>query len=306
MWTGHLPAVLASTAISMSTAIMKTNKIRFNEAGLNYLDTQTPGPPLVLLHGVLRRHQDFVPILPELAFRYHCIAVDHRGHGGSSHVTGQYRVIDYTADVAELIGYLFSVQPVILYGHSLGAMVAAEVAAQCPEHVRALILEDPPFQTMGRRFDATPLAGYFRGLKDAVDAFTDQQDLARKLGEIEITDPASGKFWKLADVRDEVSIRFAAACLTEIDSSVLDPIVAGKWLDGYDEQQIFSEIRCPTLALQADPAAGGMLVDEDVQRMRESIPDFQHVRFPSADHLLHWSRREAVMECVTGFLESLQ
>ena len=285
---------------------MQIKNVSLSKTQISYLDSQTGGAPLVLLHGVLRRHQDFVPILPELTFRYRCIAMDFRGHGESSHVAGQYRVVDYTADTVELIGQLFPHEQVIVYGHSLGGMVAAEVAAKCPDKVRAVILEDPPFQTMGGRIEETPLAGYFRGVKHAVDSFREQRDLARKLGEIKISDPANGKSWKLSDVRDEVSIRFAAACLTRIDKSVLDPIVAGQWLDGYDEQQIFSAIRCPTLALQADLAAGGMLTDEDVARMRDAIHDFQHVRFESAGHLLHWSRRESLMGSVTGFLESLQ
>jgi pimeloyl-ACP methyl ester carboxylesterase len=285
---------------------MNMNEVALSKTRIGYLDTQTLGPPLVLLHGVLRCHQDFVPLLPELAFRHRCLAVDQRGHGQSTQVTGEYRVSDYTQDAAEFIQQTFPDQQVILFGHSLGAMVAAEVAAQWPEHISAIILEDPPFQTMGKRIETTPLASYFRGVREAIASFTTTQDLARKLAEINITDPVSGNSWKLADVRDEPTLRFAAACLGKVDPTVLDPICAGKWLDGYDELQTFASIACPVLALQADPAAGGMLVDEDLQQMRDTISDFQHVRFPSAGHLLHWSHREALMQSVNAFLESLQ
>ena len=80
------------------------------------------------------------PLLHRLARRHHVYAVDLRGHGQSSHAQGAYTLQDYTRDVSALVVEQIGVSAVI-YGHSLGALIGINMAAQKPEWVRALILE---------------------------------------------------------------------------------------------------------------------------------------------------------------------
>lgn len=115
---------------------------------LNWASGPVHGPPLLMFHGVLRRWQGFVPLAGALATRWHVHALDHRGHGKSDRVAGQYQVIDYIRDMAAVVSQQFR-KPVVLYGHSLGAMVAMGVAAAIPDRVKAIVLEDPPLDTMG-------------------------------------------------------------------------------------------------------------------------------------------------------------
>ena len=146
--------------------------------------------PLLLIHGVLRRWQDFMPVVPALAFRHPCLAIDQRGHGSSRHLCNEgestYRTVDYVDDVSALMPNEFA-GGAILYGHSLGAMVAAAVAGRCPELVRGVILEDPPFHTMGDRIETTPLAGYFRSIRQAVVQHHSTADLMTRLTAVEIS-----------------------------------------------------------------------------------------------------------------------
>src|SRR5687767_1435425 len=113
---------------------------------LNLAVGQASGPPLVLFHGVTRRWQDYATLLPVLAMRWHVHAPDFRGHGLSDRRTNGYLVIDYMQDALTLLATL--AQPAVLFGHSLGAMVAVAAAAAKPEQVKAVILEDPPFDTL--------------------------------------------------------------------------------------------------------------------------------------------------------------
>ena len=86
-------------------------------------------------------------VLPALAFRHPCFAIDQRGHGSSRQVCKEastYRAVDYVEDATALMPNEFP-GGAILYGHSLGAMVAAGTAARCPDLVKGIILEDPPF-----------------------------------------------------------------------------------------------------------------------------------------------------------------
>src|SRR5437762_336652 len=57
---------------------------------LNVASGPDSGPPAVLLHGVARRWQDFLPILPALTLRWHVHAIDFRGHGRSGRAAGAY------------------------------------------------------------------------------------------------------------------------------------------------------------------------------------------------------------------------
>lgn len=264
--------------------------------------------PLLLIHGVLRRWQDFMPILPALAFRHPCFAIDQRGHGSSRQACKDtlptYRTVDYVDDATTLMPNEFA-GGAILYGHSLGAMVAAAVAGRCPELVKGVILEDPPFHTMGDRIDTTPLASYFHAIREAVRGHDSTSDLITKLTDLEISDPNSGRQWTLGSVRDAASIRFFASCLTQIDPPVLDPICEGDWLAGYELDSIVGGIHCPTLLLQADETCGGMLTDEDVDLFRDHVPDLTHLRFEGHGHSLHTSATGPLMNAVCGFLESL-
>jgi pimeloyl-ACP methyl ester carboxylesterase len=92
------------------------------------------GPPLVLVHGLGRRWQVFLPLIPALSMRWHIFAPDLRGHGKSGHVSRGYRGTQYLDDIARFLRERVS-DPAILFGHSLGGMVGMWVASHHPELV---------------------------------------------------------------------------------------------------------------------------------------------------------------------------
>ena len=261
------------------------------------------GPALVFLHGVTRRWQTFLPLVPWLTPRWTLQLIDQRGHGRSPRAEG-YRVIDYVNDAVSLVCENLGA-PVVLYGHSLGAMVAAAVAAEIPAKVRAVVLEDPPFQTMGARIAQTPWQGYFQSIRPFAGSDRPVPQVARELAEVRMADPCTGKSQRLGDTRDAASLAFAAQCLRQLDPRVLDPVIAGAWLDGYEMTEIVRRIQCPALLLQADPQAGGALIDEDADTMERLIPGLMRIRLDGCHHTLHWPRAQQVAHLVLNFLESL-
>src|SRR5207253_934295 len=126
------------------------------------------GPPLVLLHGITRRWNDFAPLLPALAARWEVFALDHRGHGLSDRA-GRYGLGDYAADAAAWLAASVRESAVVV-GHSLGALTALLVAQAERERVRGLVLEDPPGFSVLANPDATPFGPLFRGLRDVAAA----------------------------------------------------------------------------------------------------------------------------------------
>jgi len=265
---------------------------------LCYAEGPDNGPPLVLLHGVTRCWQEWEGLLRELAGHWRILAVDHRGHGGSERAS-RYLVTDYGADAARFLRETIS-EPAVIVGHSLGAMVAASVAAEVPDLVRAAALEDPPFHTMGNHIAGSAWQAQFAGMREAGRRGGTIGALAEALAEIRLPS-GGGAFRRLGDIRDRAALLWSAECLSRLDAEVLTPVIEGRWLDGYDRADIFTRIRCPVLLLQGDPAAGGALSDEDVQMALRNGPSRAVVRFPGASHQIHRERPAEMLRALEDF-----
>lgn len=97
------------------------------------------GPPIVLLHGLGGTLHMWQGVVDNLALHHHVVAVDLRGHGRSGGQDGPLSIAGWTADVEALLGAL-ELPAITLVGHSLGSLVAQQVAATRPEAVDALVL----------------------------------------------------------------------------------------------------------------------------------------------------------------------
>lgn len=269
---------------------------------LNYAISPETGDPLILLHGVTRRWQSFLPLIGPLGVHRQLIALDSRGHGLSSRPESGYLVRDYAADIIAFTKDRN--QPLAIYGHSLGALVAAAVAAELPELVTAVILEDPPFNTMNENISATTFHSFFKAMQTFAGDQRTINEIARDLSEVRLHNPENGAEIRLGDVRDGVSLRFTASCLQQLDPAVLLPIVEGRWLEGYETESVFRQLSCPALLIQADSTAGGMLPDNDAAQLEAWPESLTRIKVPGVGHLVHWSATQQVVNQVLGFLAS--
>jgi pimeloyl-ACP methyl ester carboxylesterase len=91
-------------------------------------------PTLLLLHGIGSTRAFWDPIVPFLK-GFECLAVDVPGFGEAP-------AIDEPVTVARLAAALDdeSLGPVVLIGHSLGGMIAQELALRAGDRVRGLVL----------------------------------------------------------------------------------------------------------------------------------------------------------------------
>jgi pimeloyl-ACP methyl ester carboxylesterase len=275
-----------------------------HDATLSYVRCGHGELRVVFLHGVMRRWDTFLPLMLPLATYYTTIGVDLRGHGGSSRPASGYRVHDYLTDVVDWLRDEIK-EPVVLYGHSLGAMVAAGVAVRLGKQVQAVVLEDPPLQTMGRRIRETRWHSYLSELAPLAGSRQPVAQVAEQLAAVKFSDPASGKTFRLGQSRDAVALRFMADCLRDLTPLALDAILDGGWLAGYDERQVFTRLAQPALLLQADPAVGGMLTDADAEMTQSAAADLTLVKLAGAPHLMHTTRTQEVLNLLTGFLATL-
>jgi pimeloyl-ACP methyl ester carboxylesterase len=121
--------------------------LRVDVGGVTLVDRSWPAeqpsrfPPAVLLPATAETAEDWDTVASALCSSRTVHAVNLRGHGPSDW-PGTYSIGLMADDVARLLGSGLDVAPVDLVGHSLGGLVACQVAAARPELVRRLVLED--------------------------------------------------------------------------------------------------------------------------------------------------------------------
>ena len=126
----------------MTLEMMKETSFDTGKVLINYAEGPNSGPPLVLIHGGSAWWQDFSPLIPELSAHWHLYAPDLRGHGKSGRVEHGYAIRDYAEDIRAFLTAISG--PAVIFGHSLGGMIALMVASQYPKWVRAVIVGDSP------------------------------------------------------------------------------------------------------------------------------------------------------------------
>lgn len=107
---------------------------------LHYVDWgNVTAPPLLLLHGGRDHARNWDWVAQHLRESHHIIAPDLRGHGDSEWARGgQYAMIDYVLDVAQLLEQL-QLFPITIIGHSLGGGIACQYSGVYPERVKRLV-----------------------------------------------------------------------------------------------------------------------------------------------------------------------
>jgi pimeloyl-ACP methyl ester carboxylesterase len=259
------------------------------------------GAPLVFFHGVSRCWQDFLTLMPAAALRWQTCAVDFRGHGKSDR-SNRYLLVNHVADALAFLSQHIK-EPAVLYGHSLGALVAAGVAALAPERVRGIVLEDPPAESILKNIRASVFHTLFVLLRSFAGQERSVADMARDLSGYLM--PLPGAPGSAAQGRDAVSIRFMAKSLKSCDPEVLSPIIESRWLDGYEMEGTFKKVQCPALLLRGDEASGGMLPRPAGEELMRWLPDGTLIEWPGTGHLIHWFQSDKTAKFLTGFLEAL-
>ncbi len=98
-------------------------------------------PTVVAVHGITANHAAWQWVADELESDLRLVAPDLRGRGASAGVGGGYGLERHAADVVAILDTLGRDRAVVV-GHSMGAYVAAVVAAQYPERVAAVVMVD--------------------------------------------------------------------------------------------------------------------------------------------------------------------
>jgi len=116
------------------------------------------GPPIVLIHGLGSRAEDWVNLMPQLVHGgRHVYAIDMLGYGRSARPRDAAYSIPQEAGIVEKFIASQNLGQTDLGGWSMGGWVAMRVALDAPEHIRRLAL----FDSAGLRFELPFKASLF-------------------------------------------------------------------------------------------------------------------------------------------------
>jgi pimeloyl-ACP methyl ester carboxylesterase len=130
-----------------------------------YCETLGSGPPLVLLHGSLMTIGLMNDYPALLAADRQVIAVEMQGHGHTSDIGRPLRYELLADDIAALLDYL-GLARADIFGYSLGAGVALQLAIRHPGRIRRLVCMSVTYRSDGMHQEMTAATN--------VDAVLDQ------------------------------------------------------------------------------------------------------------------------------------
>jgi pimeloyl-ACP methyl ester carboxylesterase len=120
-----------------------------------YVETYGDGTPLVLLHGgMLTIDLNFASLIPTLAGRHRVVGVELQGHGRTADIDREITPAALAADVVGMLDQL-GVDRAHVFGHSMGAAVALELAVDHAERVRSIVAASATVRPDGVHEDLT-------------------------------------------------------------------------------------------------------------------------------------------------------
>lgn len=256
--------------------------------------------PLLLLHGgMLATALALVQAEPALD-GYRTIRMHARGYAGSSPLDAPLSVAERAADAAGLLDAL-GVERAHVAGHSAGAAVALQLAADAPERVHSLVLIDPA--PPPGFFEAQAAAGAISGA-NAATAFAGPQARRRAAAErVAAGDPEGaveafssfvfGADWR--DYYDAVPGGFGQAvadALTEFGGGEGAP-----WAFSAAQMQAIAE---PVLVLGATESP--LWTEPEAETLAAMFEAGEADVVADADHALIVQKPEEVAETVAAFI----
>jgi pimeloyl-ACP methyl ester carboxylesterase len=253
-------------------------------------------PPIVLLHARLMRSEDWENVFPRLATRYRVIAFDARGHGKSD------RAADYSvrafADDAKRILREIAKAPSVLIGHSLGALAALAAAAEEPDFVRGIVLEDPPL-SYGKPLDPSPYEPVLTALRG-----DDPTALAKATAKFPLPSPGPHGERTFGELRGFYAAERVVTYFRDVDPAFIESRISGDPTASLAADAV-GRISAPTLVLAGEPRLGGA-VDDPAEWKLKKLKDVQVKRFPGSGHWIHGFRPEQFIENIEPFLRKLR
>ena len=299
------------------------------EITISYAEGPPNGPPLVLIPGQGADWTNYRNSIPFLIDDFHVYAVSIRGHGKYDWTTGDYTFSSIGRDMTAFLKQVVE-EPAFISGNSSGGLIALWLAANEPELVKGIIMEDPPlfsaewpriqeeyvYQVLKITVEMSKELNESRSIGGLARTFTKiQRPLENgKLKRI----PRSAAYFISFLIRASQKLKGGKPSLpgtlgkilevmATYDSDFSQAFVDGRIYEGLDHAEALQRTECPMLLMHANwhrhPEYGlvGAMDDDDAARARELAPDIQFKRIDSV-HVVHSHNPEEYVAVVRKFI----
>jgi N-formylmaleamate deformylase len=272
--------VLTQPALADLAEVQATSRwVTGGDLRLHVLDYGGDGVPLVMLPGITSPAITMDFVARELTGLARPIVVDVRGRGLSDD-GDSYTLADYACDTEAIVTGLALDRPV-LFGHSMGARIAAVTAAKVP--VRGTVLVDPPMSGPGRDPYPTTLEMFLGQLAEARRGTT----------------PAGvARWWPSWPERElQLRARWLASCGEK---------AVAETHHGFETEDFFDH--WPALGARAVLLYGGnspVVTAAGVREAAGANPRATLVEIPDAGHMVFWDNPPGALAAVREVLRSI-
>jgi N-formylmaleamate deformylase len=217
-----------------------------------------------------------------LAERHRVVSVDPRGRGLSEHPESGYELTAYADDLAGLIAALGLDRPTVL-GHSMGARIAAALAAYHPRVPGAVILADPPLTGPGRARYPVPIDPYVDSLRKAKAGAT--------------ADDMRPGFPTWSDEHLELRAKWLGTCS---EAAVVETY---ERFHTEDLHVLLPRIEVPVLFVYG--AESPVVPAASLPELRRLLPGARFAAVERAGHMIPWDNLDDFVAVVLGFTGEL-
>ena len=239
------------------------------------------GKTVFCVHGISGSCRCWDNVAEALSPQHQVLAMDLRGRGLSEKPASGYSISHHCRDVQALLKHE-NIGQVVMLGHSLGALIGLEFAAEFPESVDRLILVDGGGQLSGKQRKKV-----FAGIQPTLD----------RLGKIFPSNEAYLNLLKRNPLLQPWTPMLEAYYLYELeeaDGGVRSRVKAehikeeADNLSGYAVTELYSRIKCPVLILRAPEGMTTpdniLLPEQALDKMLREIPDARYVDIAESNH----------------------
>jgi pimeloyl-ACP methyl ester carboxylesterase len=299
---------------------------RIGDVDLGYAQGPDNGPPLLLLHAQHMDRHSYSRVLPALVKHFHVFAVDCPAHGITVVPEGYSMTANRIgADLATFVETTIGA-PAYVTGNSSGGLLTAWLAANRPDLVRAILLEDPPlFASEYPRIKTTIVDRSFGtcadAVRDGVDDFLPYWIHSNRAFFAEHVAPGAAfllaqlvKVYRAARPGQPVDIgllpndtvRLFVRGMDQYDPRFGAAFHDGTWNAGFDHAEALAKISCPALLMHAefsflpDGTLNGAMTQEDADKAVALLPHGTYRRV-DATHVVHLDKPDLFIDVLQDF-----
>ena len=290
----HLRRVTSAAGLEVEVVTPQDRQAIAGDMRIHYLDWgEAPGPTILFLHGTgLTAHTWDVTCLA-LRSRFHCLAVDLRGHGDSEWSPEMdYSLAAHVSDLENLIKSL-GLSRLVLVGMSLGGLVAMSYASLHSESIRGLVVVDASLKVRKRS-----RVRDFLAMKPELPTIEDFVDRALEFNRKR--DPEFLRISLLHNLRQLPNGSYA----WKYDHRHLGNLGADHIRDELDAlPSHLPSIGCPAIVIRG--AESDVLDADEAEEIAKPLPRGRVVTIGGAGHSIQGDNPRALVDAMLEFLNEI-